>query len=140
MGRIPGFLRAEVSAYDPRVMRGALLLLLLTGCGAALADLARAEHDYEDARYEAALEWLEDLEGHATAFDEPHRVQYFYLRGMTEYRLEHRPEALHYLALANEMAGEDHVGLEDEETELLGRTLAELTPTRPMSYAPPPTN
>lgn len=118
-------------------MRGALLILLLTGCGAALADLARAEHDYEDARYEAALEWLEDLEAHAPAFDEGHRVRYFYVRGMTEYRLDHRPAALHYLALASEMAGGDHVGLTGDEPEILERTLTELTPTERQSHTPP---
>jgi hypothetical protein len=118
-------------------MRGALLFLVLTGCGAALSDLGRAEHDYEDARYEAALEWLEDLENHATAFDEPNRVRYFYLRGMTEYRLDHRPQALHYLALASEMAGEDHVGLDEEQSELVARTLTELTPTERLSHRPP---
>jgi len=118
-------------------MRSVLLLLLLTGCGAALADLARAEHDYDDARYEAALEWLEDLERTAPSFDEDHRVRYFYLRGMTEYRLRHRAEALHYLALANEMAGEDHVGLRGDEPTALARTLTELTPTERMTYRPP---
>ena len=136
--RIPTFQRGTLCAYDPAVMRSALLFLLLTGCGAALADLGRAEHDYEDARYEAALEWLEDLEPQATAFDESNRVRYFYLRGMTEYRLGHRPAALHYLALTNEMAGEDHVGLQREQTDLLAQALVDLTPTERRSHRPPP--
>lgn len=118
-------------------MRAALVCLLVTGCGAALADLNRAESDYDDARYEAAQEWLEDLEGHATAFDEGNRVRYFYLRGMTEYRLDHRPDALYYLSVANEMAGSDHVGLRGEQPEILARTLTELTPTDAMSHMPP---
>lgn len=120
---------------------GALVLLLLsTGCGAALRDLDRAESDYDDARYEAALEWLEDLEPRATSFDEENRVRYFYLRGMTEYRLSHRYSALHYLALAREMAGETNEGLTDNQPEILSRTLAELTPTANMSWLPPPSS
>ena len=120
---------------------GALILLLLsTGCGAALRALDRAESDYDDARYEAALEWLEDLEPHATGFDGDNRVRYFYLRGMTEYRLARRYPALHYLALAREMAGDTGAGLEGEQAEVLARTLAELTPTGPMEWLPPPSS
>jgi hypothetical protein len=120
-----------------RVGAGLLVLLLSTGCGASLRALDRAESDYDDARYEAALEWLEDLETHATGFDEDNRVRYFYLRGMTEYRLAHRYSALHHLALAREMAGERGEGLEGDQRELLARTLAELTPTGPMEWLPP---
>ena len=94
----------------PALWVPALLLLLTTACGAALADLRRAEASYEQARYEAALEWLEDIEQVAPSFGAADRTRYFYTRGMTEYRLEHRAEALYYLALAREFAGEDDDG------------------------------
>lgn len=113
----------------------ALALLTTTACGAALADLRRAEESYEDARYEAALEWLEDIEHVAPGFGQADRTRYFYTRGMTEYRLEHRPEALYYLVMAREFAGDDE-GLTGEQADILGRTLAELTPVDDLAYHP----
>lgn len=113
-----------------------LILLTTTACGAALADLRRAEESYEEARYEAALEWLQDIEQVAPSFGRPDRTRYFYTRGMTEYRLEHRPEALYYLVIAREFAGDDQEGLEGEQVDILARTLAELTPVDDLAYHP----
>lgn len=114
----------------------ALLLLTVTACGAALADLRRAEDCYEDARYEAAREWLQDIERDAQGFGRADRTRFFYTRGMTEYRLEHRAEALYYLAMARETAGDDDEGLTGEQADILGRTLAELTPVDDLAYHP----
>lgn len=117
------------------------LLGLLTGafaagCAAVAQDMQRAEASYEEARYEDALVWLADLEDDAPSMDAPMRARYFYLRGMTEYRLGHRADALHYLAVAREVAGERGDGLRPEWQQIMARTLTELTP-RGLSHRPP---
>src|SRR5262245_40160591 len=98
-----------------RAMRGLglwiLMALLARGCAAVASDLRRAEVSYEQARYEDALVWLTDLEDDAPSMDPQSRARYYYMRGMTDYRLGHRLEALHYLALAREVAGENGSGL-----------------------------
>lgn len=124
-------------AMNARALVAAVVLLGSTACGAALADLRRAEESYDDARYEAAREWLLDIESTSMGFSRPDRTRYFYTRGMTEYRLEHRSEALYYLAMARQTAGEDDEGLEDEQVQILSRTLAELTPVGDMTHRPP---
>jgi len=121
-----------------RALVALLALALLGGCGAASAELRRAEQSYEQARYENALSWLADLEPNAPSLRHDERARYFYVRGMTEYRLGHRPEALHYLAVAREVAGQDGDGLREEQRDLMSRTLAELMPTEPLSHQPPP--
>ncbi len=110
--------------------------LLAVGCAAVATDLRRAEASYDQARYEDALVWLDDLEDDAPSMDASSRARYYYLRGMTEYRLSHRPEALHYLAVAREVAGEEGAGLRPEWVDIMNRTLGELTP-RGMSHSPP---
>lgn len=109
---------------------------LAPGCAALSDDMQRAEHSYEQARYEDTLIWLRDLEDDAPSMDHAMRTRYFYLRGMTEYRLDHRMDALHYLAVAREVAGDDNVGLREEWRQIMNRTLEELTP-HGMSYRPP---
>lgn len=111
-------------------------LVLMVGCAALSDDMRRAETSYETARYEDALVWLEDLEDDAPSMDEQMRARYFYLRGMTEYRLGHRLNALHYLAVTRELTGDDGAGLRPEWRQIMDRTLEELTP-RGMSYRPP---
>jgi hypothetical protein len=114
-----------------------LACLLLVACGAAAGTLRRAEESYEQARYETTLSWLVDLEPDAPSLDHDQRARFFYLRGMTEYRLGHRSEALYYLAVAREVAGDDGTGLRREQQELLARTLTELTPTGELAHLPP---
>ncbi len=111
-----------------------LSCLLFVACGAASATLRRAEQSYEQARYETTLSWLVDLEPDAPTLGHDERARFFYLRGMTEYRLGHRDEALYYLAVAREIAGDDSIGLRREQQDLLTRTLAELEPTGPLTH------
>jgi hypothetical protein len=106
------------------------------GCAALSDDLRRAETNYEQARYEDALVWLSDLEDDAPSMDAEMRARYFYLRGMTEYRLGHRGDALHYLAVAREVAGDQGAGLRPEWRQIMDSTLTELTP-RGMNHRPP---
>lgn len=126
------------------MVRPALPLLALSsfvvvlGCAATASEMRRAEDAYDQARFDHARTWLIDLEDDAPAMSVPMRARYFYLRGMSEYRLGHRLDALHYLEVAKEIVGDDQRLLEQEQRELLERTLAELEPTGRMSHRPPP--
>lgn len=111
-------------------------MFAIAGCAALSDDMRRAEASYEQARYEDTLVWLTDLEHDAPAMDPEMRARYFYLRGMTEYRLGHRGDALYYLAVAREVAGDEGVGLRPEWRQIMDRTLVELTP-RGMDHRPP---
>lgn len=113
-----------------------LSLVAVGGCAAVRDDMVRAEAAYDAARYEDTLVWLTDLEDDAPSMDVETRARYYYLRGMTEYRLGHRSPALHYLAVAREVAGDQGAGLRPEWRQIMDRTLAELTP-RGMSHRPP---
>ena len=110
------------------VFAGLVLLASVGGCAAVSDDMRRAEQTYETARYENTLIWLEDLEHEAPGMDVEMRVRYYYLRGMTEFRLGHRADALHYLAVAREIAGDSGGGLRDDWRQIMDRTLTELTP------------
>lgn len=103
------------------------LLLLVIGCGALREDLNRAQQSYEEARYQDTLTWLEGLERDVPAMEPPLRARYYYLRGMTTYRLDERSDALHYLALAREEASAGR-GLDPDQQKQMARALEELTP------------
>lgn len=106
-----------------------IALLGASGCAALRDDLIRAEQSYDQARYEDALVWLDDLEDDTPDMDVDMRARFYYLRGMTAYRLGHRDDALHYLALARELAGEETSrSLRPEQRQTMTRTLDELTP------------
>ena len=104
-------------------------VVLVASCAQLREDLRKAEADYDAARYENAVVWLDDLERDTPSMDEQMRARFYYLRGMTAYRLNRRTEALHYLALAREVAGEQGVGLREQWRSTLEGTLEELTPT-----------
>ena len=108
--------------------------LCLASCAALSDDLRRAEQAYEQAQYEDALVWLDDLEDDAPDMDVDQRARFYFLRGMTAYRLVQRNDALHYLALAREQAGEQGEGLRPEWRTSMDRTLTELMPTAPRSF------
>lgn len=106
------------------------------GCAATTREMQRAQEAYDEARFDAARAWLVELEASAPSMDSNLRTRYFYFRGMAEYRLGHRLEALHYLAVAGELEPEAG-GLREEQRELLTRTLSELQPREPLAFWPP---
>jgi len=109
----------------------ALLLLaplLLTGCAALKEDMLHAESSFDAAQYDESLVWLEDLEPKASDMDVEMRARFYYMRGMTAYRLGKRADALHYLALAREVAGPQNDGLRPEWATAMTRTITELAP------------
>ena len=104
------------------------LAVAAAACGGFSSDLDRAEDAYREARYEDALVWLGDLERRGPMpSDQILRAKYYYLRGMTAYRLGERSDALYFLAVAKELAGtrsESVLGTGGSRT--LDRTLGEL--------------
>ncbi len=105
-----------------------LAVALLGGCASLRDDLGHAETAFDAARYDESDVWLRDLEAHATDMDVEQRGRFFYLRGMTAYRLGHRADALHYLALAREVSGPRNMGLRPEWAIAMTRALADLAP------------
>ena len=98
---------------------------LLSSCAGVTDDLARADAAYRDARYEAALAWLEDLEEEVPGAGPSALAEYLFLRGMTAYRLDDRDAARHYLALALEA----QLPLDAERIATAERALASLLET-----------
>jgi hypothetical protein len=127
-----GRLLAAAAALAP-------IAVLASGCAATSSELRRAEEAYEQARYDASRVWLVDLEPLAPGMDPAMRARYFYLRGMAEFRLGHRLDALHYLAVARELTAEEGSrALREEQRGILARTLEGLQPRDRRSHRPPP--
>lgn len=112
------------------VLSRALLLAFLfaAGCSAVRDDVARAQSAYDAARFEDARVWLDARADDVPLMDRRLSARFHYLRGMTAYRLSDRPNALHDLALARELAGDRGLGLSEEQRRILERTLDELQP------------
>lgn len=111
-----------------RVLAICLVTLSLLGCNTLRDEMNRAETAYTTARYDRALVWLEDLEHSTPSMGVDMRARFYFLRGMTAYRLDHRDQALHYLALCRELSGEDDVALPPDWSQQMERLLAEMTP------------
>lgn len=110
--------------------------LSLTACATLHDDLKHARAHYADARYESALVWLEAVQPHLTELDARGRAEFYYLRGMTAYRLGQRADALHYLGLAWAETREPDTQLEADRQRSLDRTLAKLAPPS-VDFSPP---
>ena len=79
----------------------ALLLCLSVGaCATYREDLNRGERLYDNNEYDRALSIWRYLEADMDSLDWKDQARYAYLRGMTDYRLNFRPDARHWLALA----------------------------------------
>lgn len=123
----------------PLAFACAIALSVLTGCTTWTQEIRQAELAYDEARPDAALAWLDVVsDDNLGRMDVTDRARYLYIRGMTEFRLGRRDDALYHLALAREVSGGDGVGLRREQRELMNRTLTELAPTDHMSHRPPP--
>ena len=72
------------------------------GCQTYSAELQRGQGYYEQYQYELALSLWRHLEAESGSLDEREQVRYFYLRGMTDYRLEYRDHARFWLSLAEQ--------------------------------------
>jgi hypothetical protein len=110
-------------------------LLCVAGCASWTNEIRQAERAYDEARPDAALAWLDVVgDDNLGRMEVQDRARYLYVRGMTEFRLGRRDDALYHLALAREIRGTDGLGLRREQRELLERTLTELAPTERMTF------
>jgi len=100
----------------------------LSGCASLRDDMQHAETAFDAARYDESQVWLTDLERHAPEMDAEQRSRFYYMRGMTAYRLRHRADALHYLALAREVSGPRNMGLRPEWVTAMTRAIDDLAP------------
>jgi hypothetical protein len=91
-------------------MRKALALALVLGfvlvaastasCTTYRDQLVRSQRSFERNEHEQTLGLLRELEPDVRRLSTPEQAQYAYLRGMTDYRIGHRTDARHWLALA----------------------------------------
>jgi hypothetical protein len=109
--------------------------LALSACSNYEDQLARAEHHYQNARYEAALANLEDLEFHVPGMSRSERVRYDVVRGMTHLRLDQRSDARYWLALAREEATHEPGALTQSARTTVEHTINELDPLGPAPTA-----
>jgi hypothetical protein len=112
-----------------KLMLVSAVVAALAGCGTLSNDLIQAENAYEEAKYDEAEVWLADIDSGVAKLDTEHRARFYYMRGMTAYRLGRRNDALHYLVLAREEAGNSQAShISAEKRQIMERTLVELTP------------
>lgn len=106
----------------------ALLALAVTvgACATYRQDLDRGQRLYEENEYEHALAIWRELEPDADSLSEKDQARYDYLRGMTDYRLQFRADARHWLALAKAVDMEHPGGLSSQWSDRLKSALADL--------------
>lgn len=123
---------ASVCRYPAASMRATILAavasLALLACNQLHDDMRRAEDHYASAHYDSAESWLVEIEPRVTGMSLTDQARFYYLRGMTAYRLQKTTDARHYLALARELNGDEGQLLGEGWTSTLNRTLAELFP------------
>ncbi len=102
------------------------LAALVCACATYREDLNRGQRLYDESQYERALSIFRVLEADQDSLSAADRARYFYLRGMTDYRLGFRRDARHWLALAKATEKEHPGGLTNEWRERAERYLNEL--------------
>ncbi len=83
----------------PRPFFALSLALCTFACSGVRDDLRRAETAFEEARYEDVEVWLADLEPSVARMEPAQRARYYYLVGMSAFRMGKRARARHALAL-----------------------------------------
>ena len=115
--------------------RPIVAIALVSGCAAVSTELETATALYDDAEYEAAERWLDELEPEAMQMTRNQQARFYYLRGMTAYRLGQRQDALHFLPLATVASTLGGGPRRPERRSILERTLRELTPVTATAHA-----
>jgi hypothetical protein len=88
-----------LSRFLPLVFALAVLASV-PGCTTYRDQLVRSQQSFEQNKHERTLGLLRTLEPDVTRLSTPEQAQYAYLRGMTDYRIGHRIDARHWLAIA----------------------------------------
>lgn len=111
------------------------LLLVAAACTTTASELRASQALYKDARYEECQRYLEALELEVEAMNDRDLTRFYYLRGMTAFRLGQADEALHYLALAATLTDEDALRLPEAWLPIMRRTLEQVTPATASPHA-----
>jgi hypothetical protein len=69
-------------------------------CATYRDELVRTQTAFDQNDHDRTMAHLRDLEGDVTRLPPPEQAHYAYLRGMTDYRIGHRADARHWLAIA----------------------------------------
>jgi hypothetical protein len=113
-------------------------LWLVLSCGACTTvstELRTTQTLYKDARYEEAQRWLAELEMSSSHMSPAELARFYYLRGMTAFRLGQPEDALHYLVLAQVLDEDDGSRLPPTWRAVMERTLAQVMPTSASPHA-----
>jgi hypothetical protein len=122
----------------PRFASGVLVALCLAAgpsCASVAGELRVAQLLYKDARYEEAQLWLGELQAETASMPQAELTRFYYLRGMTAFRLGQREDALHYLVLAEELSADGPQQLPERWRPVMERTLQEILPTTASPHA-----
>jgi hypothetical protein len=117
-------MRPNVSLVS--VLSAVCLASCLAGCTTYRDELVRAQGAYDANEHEMALAIERAIEPNAPYLRPAERTRYFYLRGMTDFRIGYRGEARHYLAIARAMEEENPGALPADWKNRLTETLSTL--------------
>ena len=103
------------------------LVASTTACTTVRDDLRRAEVAFSEARYEDVESWATELAPDLPTMTAEQRAQYYYLAGMSAFRIGKRARARHALALCREEVELGKVQLPDTWSRNLQAALGQLT-------------
>jgi hypothetical protein len=104
----------------------ALVALVLGACSTYRDDLDRGVNYYKENAHTKALATWRLLEPDIDSLEPKELTRYAYYRGMTDYRLEFRADARHWLAVARELEKQNPGGLEGDDQKRLEEALDDL--------------
>lgn len=104
----------------------ALAIAALLACTTARDDLRRAEAAFAEARYEDVEAWTRELAPELPRMNPSLRARYYYLSGMSAFRMHKPVPARHALALCREELALSQVQLPETWTRNLRAALSEL--------------
>jgi len=103
------------------------VVLALVACSNYADMLRRGQAYYERNEYERALAVWRHLDADRDSLTPEGRVRYYYLRGMTAFRLGYPADARYWLGLAQASRGSSQTALNEDEGRRLDETLAGLS-------------
>ena len=108
-------------------MRRVLFLALLgLACSTYREDLNRGQRLYDENEFDHALAIWRVLEDDVDSLSQNDQARYAYFRGMTNYRLGHRPYARYWLGVARSLEKEHPGGLNQEWKDRMNKSLDDL--------------
>ncbi|MEO8874209.1 MAG: hypothetical protein ABI461_01375 [Polyangiaceae bacterium] len=96
------------------------------GCATYHDDLTRGETAFEANQHEQALAIFRSLELDTNHFDTSEKARYFYLRGMTDFRVGYKADARHWLLLAQAVETQTPGTLPDDWKQRMVEAVATL--------------